>query len=1288
MRSYLTTLGSLAAVGVLVAAIPSCGSDTKAANGSSTGAADPDLQAAKTALAAAPLGRVVSRDPRGAGRFVVAPRIANAQRLNLGHETVARLHFERHATALGLDEKVARGAIYKSWQSLPAGGGVAQFEQRVDNIEVFRARASVVVDGANQLVSIGNSFPATAKAWNKASSFKSSAETAIAAAYTVHAGVPLASGQVRDEGEISGSSMRNYAVDAPFGALQVVSATAKRVFFSAGDRLEPAYHVEIVGRAAKTRRYDSRGFVIAADDGRVLQQESLTHEDAFKYRVWASTTGNRVPDDGPNTDDTPHHSGTPDNLAQTYSMPNLVEMEGFNKNPAGGVDPWLPADATTTWGNNVRAYADRNQRTNEAGTAVGDGYQDAALPDGAPADFIADLTAPKTFDRVYDINAAPNSTGDQVKAAITQLFYVNNWLHDYWYDSGFDEKSGNAQTDNFNRGGVANDPIRAEAQDSADVGQSNNANMNTPSDGTPPRMQMYVWSGLPKRKLEFTPVLAISDPLGASGFGPQVFDLPGQLVLADDGSVVVPPGSTGTGTINDACQVPTNVMGKIAVLDRGQCPFTLKVGNAQMGGAIGVLLVNNVAGNAASSPGGVFDTTIPLIGVSLEDGTKIKMALSANPALTARMQRELEIPRDGTIDNTIVAHEWGHFWHHRLVTCGGTSCGGMSEGWGDFQAVMMAIRDGDTFDGGKTYAMSQYAAQGISKDGSYFGIRRAPYSRDMAKNPFTFGHIRQMSTLPATAPLAPSGPDMNEVHNVGEIWTETLFESYANLIDALKAATPPVPFEDIKRRMADYLVAGMKATPAEPTFVEQRDAILAAVLATKRMDDFAAIAKGFAKRGLGVGAVAPPATSMTLNEAVENFDYKGASGFVDATIDDSGTSCDKDGNLDVNETGKLSVTIKNTGWVKLTKAQVTATSTEANLTFSTPTGMIELEPYEEKKVTIDVTAKPGIALKGVIPIKVTIADTDAVKTSVETTIQALLNFDEAKGSSKIDDVESQLAPVWALEGALMAADKPWAREGDPMKGHVWHGAAIAAASDESLVSPSLTVHATEPFTIAFKHRYQFEVGTSPIDSSMANFDGAVLEVAEVTGGDAAALDWVDISTYAEPMYTATIFKGAPTIPDGNALAGRRAWGGTSNGYSAGTMNAASIDLGTKLAGKTVKVRFRIGTDEGTSAGGWYLDDIAFSGITNSPFSKIVDNSGVCGDGGTPTDGGRADGSAGAAGAGGSSGTTGSGGSGGGMADDGCSCSVPGGRTSRGAAAMGALGALAAMLIRRRRRQHS
>ena len=76
--------------------------------------------------------------------------------------------------------------------------------------------------------------------------------------------------------------------------------------------------------------------------------------------------------------------------------------------------------------------------------------------------------------------------------------------------------------------------------------------------------------------------------------------------------------------------------------------------------------------------------------------------------------------------------------------------------------------------------------------------------------------------------------------------------------------------------MADYVVAALKAAPDDPTFVEQRDAFLSVARAMvakdpTRLEDVRAMARGFAKRGLGAGAVAPPKRSTTLNEAVESF---------------------------------------------------------------------------------------------------------------------------------------------------------------------------------------------------------------------------------------------------------------------------------------------------------------------------------------------------------------------------------------------------------------------------------
>ena len=135
---------------------------------------------------------------------------------------------------------------------------------------------------------------------------------------------------------------------------------------------------------------------------------------------------------------------------------------------------------------------------------------DLASPDGlSGSDFRASTTAPGVFDRTYDVAQDPHVSTNQRMAAITQLFYATNWMHDWYYDAGFTEAWGNGQKSNYGRGGLQNDDMRVEAQDYSGL---NNANMSTPSDGARSRMQMYVFS------LGSTSVrLTISTPPSSSG---------------------------------------------------------------------------------------------------------------------------------------------------------------------------------------------------------------------------------------------------------------------------------------------------------------------------------------------------------------------------------------------------------------------------------------------------------------------------------------------------------------------------------------------------------------------------------------------------------------------------------------------------------------------------------------------------------------------------------------------------------------------------------------------------
>lgn len=123
------------------------------------------------------------------------------------------------------------------------------------------------------------------------------------------------------------------------------------------------------------------------------------------------------------------------------------------------------AEFTTTQGNNVSAF--------EAGDNPG--YQ----PDGgADLHFIG-----YAFGQDYSL---ANQYED---AAITNLFYWNNIIHDVLYQYGFDEASGNFQENNYGNGGLGSDSVNGRAQDGS---ETCNARFGTPVDGSNPTMRMFI----------------------------------------------------------------------------------------------------------------------------------------------------------------------------------------------------------------------------------------------------------------------------------------------------------------------------------------------------------------------------------------------------------------------------------------------------------------------------------------------------------------------------------------------------------------------------------------------------------------------------------------------------------------------------------------------------------------------------------------------------------------------------------------------------------------------------
>jgi len=1117
-----------------------------------------DLSMARPVAARTPADGVlaVARDPgRGVPSLMWTP-LAEAPPRGMTAEAAARLQLARHAAVYRASPEALRAARLLFVHDTGAGGVIVGLRQTLGGVDVFHGDIKLLLDRDHRLIAISGS-PHPAARPGLAGRFELGAAAAVVAALgDLHGS---AAGRPRLVAEAGRGGWQHFALAGKGDVQFRAPARVKPVYFPRGEALVPGQFVEL--QTTLRGQQSVMQYVLGADGGVLYRRDATAHDAPFfKYRVWADPGADQRPLDGPAVDFSPHPTGEPGKGPDGFIAPLLVASGGFNTNPDGGVDPWLPADATETRGNNVDAYIDHSS-------------PDGLVPEDG--EFRAQVSSPGVFDWTYDVDAAPLSSDEQSMASITSLFYVNNWMHDWWYDSGFNEATGNAQQDNFGRGGEGEDPLKAEAQDAALDGARNNANMATPADGASPRMQMYLWTGLHTwAQLQLLPQQT-EVPVRAAGFGPADFDLVAPLVLLKDGGGVSP---------TDGCEPPINdLKGKIAVVDRGDCTFEVKVAGAEAAGAVGVVIVDNVEAAQPLSPGGDPETEnpgLPTQGTTKAAGVALKATIEQG-VQSARMAAGASVERDGTIDNMIVAHEWGHYLHHRLVECGNRACAAESEGWGDFIALHMALREYDDLDG--AYAMNTYASFDAS---GYYGIRRVPYSVDPARNALSFRHAADGEALPNTHPIKVGGPN-SQVHNAGEVWASMMWESYIALH---KAHADDMTFSARRRLMSDYVVAGMMLAPTSPTFTEQRDALLMAAAARSK-DDFVTMATAFARRGAGSCAVGPAKNSGDFKGIVEAFELEANALLLSASVDDSAASCDQDGVVDVGELGRVVVRVYNGGVLPLpagTKLELVDPDPSLMLAKGTTLSVPELAPLEQVELSFEVEIDPALASNKTVALTLRLAAAAGCEPTGDRVLSVEVNADLQAAAAASDDVEAEPS-VWTHQGG--SAPMVWTRRPDP-GGHFWHAEDVSYQSDTRLVSPPLHVSMTTPLELRFEHAHSFE------RSEGTNWDGAVIEISSDVGKT-----WVDISTLAAVGY------GGAIASEENPLNGRPAFVGTNPSYPA--RDTETVNLGTQLAGQTINLRFRVGTDAAAGAEGWSIDNIAFTGIDNTPFPRWTADAGAC-----------------------------------------------------------------------------
>ncbi|MEP6946492.1 MAG: M36 family metallopeptidase [Acidobacteriota bacterium] len=540
---------------------------------------------------------------------------------------------------------------------------------------------------------------------------------------------------------------------------------------------------------------------------------------------------------------------------------------------------------------------------------------------------------------------------------------------------------------------------------------------------------------------------------------------------------------------------------------------------------------------------------------------------------------------DGNLDAEVVIHEHTHGLSNRLH---GNSSGlttnmsrGMGEGWSDFYALSLLSEPSDPING--VYALGAYdtylGTPGFVNN-AYYGIRRFPKAirsftggpNNRPHNPLTFADVDASKIDLSDGAYSP-GPfgssTADQVHNLGEVWSSALWEVRARMITRLG-------WTDGNRRILKIVTDGMKLAPLGPTFLSERDAILAAAQAGSPPLDAAAdvadVWAGFAIRGMGFSSsIQSPGSGMGDTRVTEGFDLPNLLQTPVFSIDDSSGSM-PNGYPDPGETVSLVIPITNS-----TGNPATGVTLQVSGGGSVSYGTIASGSTVTKSVAFTV---PGAACGSPVTLQLNINSSLGPTVVLRSMVIGTPNttFTETFDAVSVPTLPAGWSAVSNAGGVnfVTTSDTPFSA---PNAAFAVDPSTVGGGTD--LLSPSIPINSPAAM-LTFRHKFDTEAG----------WDGGALEIS-IGGGP-----FQDIlaagGTFEQNGYSSTLGNGT-----NNPLANRSAWSGTSAGYL-----ITIVRLPLSAAGNNVQFKWRFGADDNTGRTGWWIDNVQVAG---SYTCSIVDN---------------------------------------------------------------------------------
>ena len=491
--------------------------------------------------------------------------------------------------------------------------------------------------------------------------------------------------------------------------------------------------------------------------------------------------------------------------------------------------------------------------------------------------------------------------------------------------------------------------------------------------------------------------------------------------------------------------------------------------------------------------------------------------------------------RDGDVDNGIIIHEHGHGIAKR-VTGGPANVGCLTS--------------------------AEQGGEGIS---DYFGLM---LTQDWATATLAtgFNSPRGIGTYALNEPITGPGirpkryttnfavngdtyanlPGQAIPHGVGYVWCTMLWEMTWELINTIGTISPNIYNNTATGGNVvalNLVMEGLRIQPCQPGFVEAKNAILQADINLYGGANQCAIIRAFARRGLGVNALQGSSGSIT-----------------DQTPDFTG--------------GGPVMSFTQNGVAGIPEGQ--------NIIYN-------------HAITANCQAITGHTLRDTLPLNVTFvsatnggtydAGTRVVAWPVNLAINATGNY----GLTVNINIGSYFPPIVLLNEVVTSTtiDPFWTAASTTPAPNVWiahnvrsHSAPnsfftpnAALVSDQTLATTnSFAIGASAP-TLSFWHWYNTE----------STFDGGVLEISTNGGGS-----WADIGS---ANFLQNGYNGTLSTSFLNPIGGRSAWTGNSLAFV-----ETKVNMTPYVNQPTVKLRWRLGSDNSVSSTGWNVDDIQMQTI--------------------------------------------------------------------------------------------